>query len=166
MKRKIQIESGTRTQDRGSLRNYFDEPCPIHENPKHTSRQCRVLKKLRRPLTAAHRRHLNQEISPDRLMFQITHTTISPNYLGEELETLDREILVVSADVPPQDGETDEQRQERENANTARAVQRQQEIATAAPGAGQQPSQQTLNAGQVNDNVGQQAPAAPAAPQQ
>jgi hypothetical protein len=30
--------------------------------------------------------------------------------------------LVVFADVPPQDGETDEQRQERENANAARAV--------------------------------------------
>jgi hypothetical protein len=27
--------------------------------------------------------------------------------------------LVVSADVPPQDGETDAQRQERENANAA-----------------------------------------------
>jgi hypothetical protein len=48
--------------------------------------------------------------------------TISPNYPGEELETLDREILVVSADVPPQDGETDEQHQEHENASTARAV--------------------------------------------
>jgi hypothetical protein len=40
--------------------------------------------------------------------------------------------LVVSADVPPQDGETDEQRQERENANAARSVRRQQEIAAAA----------------------------------
>jgi hypothetical protein len=30
--------------------------------------------------------------------------------------------LVISADVPPQDGETDEQHQERENANAARAV--------------------------------------------
>jgi hypothetical protein len=39
-------------------------------------------------------------------VFQIAHTTISPNYLGEEIETLDREILVVSTDVPPQDGET------------------------------------------------------------
>jgi hypothetical protein len=121
-KRKIQIESGTRTQDRGTCRNYFDEPCPIHENPKHTTRQCRVLKKLRQPLTAAHRRQLNREASPDRLAFQIARTTISLNYPGEELETLDHEILVVSADVPPQDGETDEQRQERENANTARAV--------------------------------------------
>jgi hypothetical protein len=65
---------------------------------------------------------LNQESSPDRLVFQVAHTTISPNYPGEELETLDRQILVVFADVPPQDGETDEQRQERENANAARAV--------------------------------------------
>jgi hypothetical protein len=38
MKRKIQIESGTCVQDRGSCKNYFDEPCPIHENPKHTAR--------------------------------------------------------------------------------------------------------------------------------
>jgi hypothetical protein len=69
--------------------------------------------------------------------------------------------LVVSANVPPQDGETDEQRQERTNANAARAVRRQQELAIVAPGAGQPPA----NAGQVNVNVGQQAPAAPAAPQ-
>jgi hypothetical protein len=90
--------------------------------------------------------------------------------------------LVVSADVPPQDGETDEQRQERENANAARAVRRQQEIATAAPGAGLQPAnaeqvnantgQVNINAGQVNPNArqantnaGQQALVAPATPQ-
>jgi hypothetical protein len=36
--------------------------------------------------------------------------------------------LAVSADVPPQDGDTDEQRQERENANAARVVRRQQEM--------------------------------------
>jgi hypothetical protein len=70
--------------------------------------------------------------------------------------------LVVFADVPPQDGETDEQRQERENANAARDVRRQQEIVVVALGVGQQPA----NAGQVNDNAGQQAPAAPVAPQQ
>jgi hypothetical protein len=99
-------------------------------------------------------------------VFQIACTTISPNYPGEEFETVDREILVVSTDVPPQDGETDEQRQERENANATRAVRRQQEIATATLGAGQQLGQQPLNAGQVNANTGQQAPAAPAAPQQ
>jgi hypothetical protein len=122
MKRKIQIESGLNSQDRGSGRNHLNKPCPIHENPKHTARQCRVLKKFRRPLTAAHRRRLNQESSPDRLAFQVALTTISPNYPGEEFETLDRQILVVSADVPPQDGETDTQRQERENANAARAV--------------------------------------------
>jgi hypothetical protein len=57
-------------------------------------------------------------------VFYIARTTISPNYPGEEFETLDREILVISADVPPQDGETDEQRQERENANAARVVRR------------------------------------------
>jgi hypothetical protein len=75
-----------------------------------------------RPLTAAHRHRLNQESSLDHLAFQVAHKTISPNYPGEELETLGRYILVVSADVPPQDGEIDEQHQERENANAARAV--------------------------------------------
>jgi hypothetical protein len=91
--------------------------------------------------------------------------------------------LVVSADVPLQDGETDEQRQERENANTAKAVRRQQEIAAAAPGAGLQlanagqvnanagqvnanAGQVNANALQVNANAGQQALVAPAAPQQ
>jgi hypothetical protein len=122
MKRKIQIEYGTHTQDHGSCKNHLDEPCPIHKNPKHTTHQCRVLKKVRGPLTTAHHRHLNQETSLDRLAFQIARITISPNYPGEELETLDSEVLVVSAEVPPQDGETDEQRQERENANAARAV--------------------------------------------
>jgi hypothetical protein len=117
---------------------------------------------------------LNQESSPDRLAFQVTNTTISPNYPGEELETVDRQILVVSADVPPQDGETDAQRQERENTNAARAVRRQQEIAAAAPGAGLQlanAGQVNANAGQVNPNarqanpnVVQQALVAPAAP--
>jgi hypothetical protein len=56
-------------------------------------------------------------------VFQVAYTTISLNYLGEEFETLDCQILVVSVDVPPQDGETDEQCQERENANAARAIQ-------------------------------------------
>jgi hypothetical protein len=63
--------------------------------------QCRVLKKFRRPLTTAHRRKLNRETSPNCLAFQIARTTISPNNPGEEFETLDREILVVSADVRP-----------------------------------------------------------------
>jgi hypothetical protein len=132
MKRKIQIESGPMTEDRGSRRSHLDEPCPIHENPKHTARQCRVLKKLCRPLTTSYRRRqLNRESSPDHLTFQIARTTISSNYPGEEFKTLDREILVVSADVPPQDGETDEQCQEHENANAARAVRRQQQIVVA-----------------------------------
>jgi hypothetical protein len=47
MKRRIQIESGLSSQDRGSRKNHLDEPCPIHENSKHTARQCRVLKKFR-----------------------------------------------------------------------------------------------------------------------
>jgi hypothetical protein len=33
---------------------------------------------------------MNQESSPDHLAFQVAHTTISPNYLGEEFKTLDR----------------------------------------------------------------------------
>jgi hypothetical protein len=105
---------------------------------------------------------MNQESSLDHLVFQVAHTTISPNYPGEEFETLDLQILVVFADVPPQDGETDKQRQERENANATRAVRRQQELAIAAPGGGQP----LANASQVNANVRQQAPVAPAAPQQ
>jgi hypothetical protein len=151
MKRKIQIKSGLNSQDRGSCRNHLDEPCPVHEKSKHTARQCRVLKKLRRPLTTAHRRRLNQESSLDRLAFQVAHTTFSPNYAGEEFETPDRQILVVSADAPPQDEETDEQRQECENSNATRAVRRQREVTAPAPGAGLQPA----NAGQVNANVGQ-----------
>jgi hypothetical protein len=119
MKRKIQIESGFNSQDCGNRGSHLDEPCPVHEKSKHTARQCHVLKKFHRPLTAAHHRRLNQESSPDCLAFQVAHTTISPNYLREEFETLDRQILVVSADVPPQDGETDEQHQECENANAA-----------------------------------------------
>jgi hypothetical protein len=154
MKRKIHIDSGLCHQDRGSCGSHLNEPCPIHENSKHTARQCRILKKLRRPVTAAHRHQLNQESSPDRLAFHVAHTTISPNYPGEELETLNRQILVVSADVPLQDGETDAQRQERENANAARAVRRKQEVTAATPGAGLQPA----NAGQVNANVGQVNP--------
>jgi hypothetical protein len=38
MKRKIQIESRPKTRDRGNRRSHLDEPCPIHENPKHTAR--------------------------------------------------------------------------------------------------------------------------------
>jgi hypothetical protein len=89
LKRKIQIESGPKTQDHGSCRNHLDEPCPIHEKSKHTARQCRVLMKLCRPLTTAHHRWMNQESSPDCLAFQVAHTTISTNYPGEEFETLD-----------------------------------------------------------------------------
>jgi hypothetical protein len=108
---------------------------------------------------------MNQEPSPDRLAFQIARTTICPNYLGEGLETLNREILVVSADIPSQDGETNEQLQERENANAARAIRRQQELAAVVPAAGQQPGKQPVNARQVNDNARQQVPTALGAPQ-
>jgi hypothetical protein len=111
MKRKNQIESLLYHQDRGSYGSHLNEPCPINENSKHTARQCRVLKKLHRPITAAHRRQLNQESSPNCLAFQVAHTTISPNYPREEHETLDRQILVVFEDVPPQEGETDAHRQ-------------------------------------------------------
>jgi hypothetical protein len=122
MKCMIQIESGPNSQDRGSRGNHLDQPCPIHEKSKHTARQCRVLKKFRQPLTAAHRCRLNQESSLDCLAFQVAHIVISLNYSREEFDTLYRQILAVSADVPPQDGEIDEQHQERENANAARTV--------------------------------------------
>jgi hypothetical protein len=89
MKHKIQIEFGLNSQDRGSRKNHLDKPYPIHEKSKHTARQCRVLKKLCRPLTTAHRHRMNQESSQDRLAFQVAHTTISPKYSGEEFETLD-----------------------------------------------------------------------------
>jgi hypothetical protein len=69
MKRKIQIESGPKTPHRGDRRGYLDDPCPVHENSKHTARQCRVLKNLKRPLLAAHRRQINREPSPDCLAF-------------------------------------------------------------------------------------------------
>jgi hypothetical protein len=38
MKLKIQIESGLNSQDRGSRKNHLNEPCPVHENSKHTAR--------------------------------------------------------------------------------------------------------------------------------
>jgi hypothetical protein len=62
--------------------------------------------------------------------------------------------LVVSVDVPPQDGETDEQRVERENTNAARGVRPQQELAAAALTTGQHAG----NAGQGDNNVRMQAP--------
>jgi hypothetical protein len=102
----------------------------------------------------AYRHQINREPSPDRLTFQIARTTISPNYPGEAFVTSDREVLVVSAVVPLQDGETDEQCVERENANTARVVRRQQELVAAASAAKQPPG-----------NIGMQEPAAPIAPQ-
>jgi hypothetical protein len=38
MKRKIQIDSGLYHQNRGSCGSHLNEPCPIHENSKHTAR--------------------------------------------------------------------------------------------------------------------------------
>jgi hypothetical protein len=52
-------------------------------------------------------------------------------------EISDREVLLVSADVPPQVGEMDEQCQQRENTNAARVVRRQQEADAAAAAAPQ-----------------------------
>jgi hypothetical protein len=83
MKRKVQIEPGLNSQDRGSRGNHLDEPCPIHESSKHTARQCRVLKKFCRPLTAAYRCRLNQESSPDLLAFQ-SSTQQSPRTIREK----------------------------------------------------------------------------------
>jgi hypothetical protein len=67
-------------------------------------------------------------------------------------------LVVSAAVVPPQDGETDEQRVQRENAYADRTAHRQLELTAAAPA----PGQPTAYAGQVNDNVTKQAPAAPA----
>jgi hypothetical protein len=52
----------------------------------------------------------------------------------------------------------DKQRQERENANTARAVRRQQELAAAVPAAGQQPGQQSVNMGKSTTTSGNKHP--------
>jgi hypothetical protein len=79
---------------------------------------------------------MNREPSPDRLAFQIARTTISVDYPREEFETPDRKVMVVSADIPPEDGETDEQCVERENANAVGAARQQQELAAAAPPTG------------------------------
>jgi hypothetical protein len=81
---------------------------------------------------------------------------MSPNYLSEVFEIPDREVLVVSTDVPPQAGEMDEHRIQRENANVVRVVCRQEEIdavavATSQPagnvvlGAGSQPASNVVN---------------------
>jgi hypothetical protein len=41
------------------------------------ARKCYMLKKIHRPLIAAHRRQIYREPSPDRLAFQIARTTTS-----------------------------------------------------------------------------------------
>jgi hypothetical protein len=106
---------------------------------------------------------------PDRLTFQIARTTISPNYPGEMFEISDRAVLVVSADVPPQAGEPDEQCIQRENANAARATIHHQEVDAATTIASQPTDNVVQGAGdQPGGNVfnGAQLPMAPAAPQQ
>jgi hypothetical protein len=117
MKKKIQIESGSNTPSRGNCRVHLDDPCLVHKNSKHIARQCCVLKKLHRPLIMTHGRQINHASSPDRGTFQIARTTISPNNPCDMFKVPDREVLAVSDDVPPQADETDEQRQQRENAN-------------------------------------------------
>jgi hypothetical protein len=52
-----------------SRRGPLDNPYLVHENSKHTARQCRVLKKLRRPPTMTYGRQINPASSPDRGMF-------------------------------------------------------------------------------------------------
>jgi hypothetical protein len=69
-----------------------------------------VLKKLRRSPTTTHGRQISRASSPDCGVFQIARTVISPKNQGDMYEAPDREVLVVSDDVPPQAGETDEQR--------------------------------------------------------
>ena len=69
-------------------------------------------------------------------MFQVAHVILTPNSYDGEVGTRhglpDRESLVVSADVPPQDGETAEQAQAREAANADHARRRQAEADQAA----------------------------------
>jgi hypothetical protein len=84
MKRKILIEFGPKTPDRGNYKSHLNDPCPIHENSKHMARKCYMLKKLHRPLIAAHRRQINREPSPDRLAFQIARTT-TPRTTGRSV---------------------------------------------------------------------------------
>jgi hypothetical protein len=82
-------------------------------------------------------------------------------------EIPEHEVLVVSADVPPQPGETDEQHLERENANIARATRRQQEADAAAAAACHPAGNVVQGVGNhPTGNVEAQAPRAPAAPQQ
>jgi hypothetical protein len=47
---------------------------------------------------------------PDCGEFQVARVIITPNDFVYKVGVLDRESLVVSADVPPHAGETDEQR--------------------------------------------------------
>jgi hypothetical protein len=38
IKRKIQIESGPNTPHHGNCKGHLDDPCPVHEDSKHTDR--------------------------------------------------------------------------------------------------------------------------------
>jgi hypothetical protein len=81
-------------------------------------------------------------------------------------EIPDREVRVVSADVPTQPGETDEQCIQCENANVARATRRQQEVDVAAAAAGHPAGNVAEGAGdQSGGNIINGAQPAPAAPQ-
>jgi hypothetical protein len=73
---------------------------------------------------------------------------------------------VVSVDVPPQAGETDEQHVQRENANDTRGVHRQEKINATAAATGQPDANVVPSAGdQPTCNIEGQAPTAPAAHQ-
>jgi hypothetical protein len=54
-------------------------------------------------------------------MFQIARTVIFPNNPRDMSEAPYHEVFMVSDDVPTQSDETNEQRQQRENANAVRA---------------------------------------------
>jgi hypothetical protein len=90
MKKKIQIESGSNTSSHGNRRGPLDNPYPVHENSKHTTRQCCVLKKLRRPPTATHGRQINRAPSPERGTFQIAHVVVFPTILATCLKCQSR----------------------------------------------------------------------------
>jgi hypothetical protein len=82
-------------------------------------------------------------------------------------EISDREVLMVFADVSPQAGETDEQRIQHENGNTARATCLQQEV-DAAAAAARQPTGNVVQGAsdQPRGNIVNEAQLPPAAPQQ
>jgi hypothetical protein len=81
MRKQIQVDSELNTAPRGNCRGPLDVPCPVHEKSKHTTRQSRVLKKLRLPSAATHDHQIGCTLSLDCGTFQILRIIISPTTL-------------------------------------------------------------------------------------